>query len=138
VFAVHRPHPPYPHHPHNLVPHCSSSSSSSHILVVNVVAVFVVVVAEANFVLIVALHHRPMSRLSLYFLMGLALVPQTREPAMALSHPMARALYGTIGIHVAMSWGHCTEIEVNNVCSSGGDDALHVGWKGCMRDVVDG
>jgi len=100
--------------------------SSSHILVVAVAAVFVIVVAKANFVLIVALHHWPMSQLSLYFLMGLALVPQTREPAMALSHPMARALYGTIWIHIAMSWMHCTEIEFNNVCSKGGNDAIHV------------
>jgi hypothetical protein len=50
-------------------------------------------------------HPRPRPRLPLYFLMGLALAPQTREPTAAPPNPTARALHKPIGSGNAMNWG---------------------------------
>jgi hypothetical protein len=49
---------------------------------------------------------RPRPRLSLYFLMGIALAPYTRKQAMVPPYPMACALHGPMGSHGVMSWGH--------------------------------
>ena len=64
-------------------------------------------------------HLRPRVSPSLYFLMGLVLAPQTREPAMAPPHPMVQALHGPMGSHGAMSWGHggCCRGEKGQSCS---------------------
>ena len=50
-------------------------------------------------------HLRTRPRLPLYFLIGLALAPQTREPTVvALPNPTARALRKPIGSGGTMSW----------------------------------
>ncbi len=48
-------------------------------------------------------HLRPRPHFSLYFLMGLALAPQTKEPTVAPPNLMAPALHGPIGSGGAMS-----------------------------------
>ena len=49
-------------------------------------------------------HLRTRPHLPLYFLIGLALAPQTREPTAALPNPRARALRKPIGSSGTMSW----------------------------------
>jgi hypothetical protein len=49
-------------------------------------------------------HLRTRPRLPLYFLIGLALAPQTREPTVALPNPTAGALRKPIGGGGTMSW----------------------------------
>jgi hypothetical protein len=49
-------------------------------------------------------HLRPRPHLSLYFLMGCVLVPQTGEPTAAPPNPMACTFHGTIGSGGAMIW----------------------------------
>ena len=49
-------------------------------------------------------HLRTRPHLPLYFLIGLALAPQTREPTAALPNPRARALRKPIGSGGTMSW----------------------------------
>ncbi len=56
--------------------------------------------------LLIGGHLRAMPCLPLYFLMGLALAPQTREPTMALPNPTTHALSQLMGSGGAMSWRH--------------------------------
>ncbi len=51
-------------------------------------------------------HLRPRPCLSLYFLMGLAMTPHTREQFMEPPYPMVCALHGPMGSRGVMSWGH--------------------------------
>ena len=76
-------------------------------------------------------HLNPRRHPSLYFLMGLALVPQTEEPPLALPNPMVCALHGTIGSGGAMScWRRChTHWE-------GGERRWRVGWQSSILIVV--
>ncbi len=71
---------------------------------------------------------RPRPRLSLYFLMGLALTPHTREQAMAPPYPIACALHGPMGSRGVMSWGHrCSTHREWAKPLEGGAAATHFG-----------
>ncbi len=50
-------------------------------------------------------HLRPTPPLSLYFLMRVVLLPQTREPAATIVNPALFACNGPIGSNGAMTWG---------------------------------
>ena len=56
--------------------------------------------------LLIGNHLRPRPYLPLYFLMGLALAPQTKEPTMVLPNPIAHALSQLMGSSGAMSCRH--------------------------------
>ncbi len=71
---------------------------------------------------------RPRPCLSLYFLMGLALAPHTREQAMAPPYPMACALHGPMGTRGVMSWGHrCSTHRERAKPLEGRAVATHIG-----------
>ena len=63
-------------------------------------------------------HLRPRPHLSLYFLMGLAFAPQTREPTVRLPNRMVRALHGPIKSKGAMSFWRCCHTHRESIGQS--------------------
>ena len=72
---------------------------------------------------------KPRPQPSLYFSMGLVLVPQSMEPAMARAHQMPHACYRPIGSGSAKIWGHggCCHGDRGPTLLEGRVVVVHVG-----------